>query len=94
MMQALCAGEVGARGEEVGLPSVGWQSNDPMTWLVTALNCAMVARMVGDMFSFLSRWDHTQPRHWYGTTLAKRAWNIKKTKSGSDHYNTTWGEMV
>lgn len=44
-----------------------------------ALNCEMVARMVGDMFSFLSLCDHTQPRHWYGTTLTNRAWNVMKS---------------
>lgn len=56
MMRALCTGVVGRRQEEVGLDlgSVGWQSRDVMTWLVTVLNCATVARMVGDMFSFLS----------------------------------------
>lgn len=75
MIQALWAGVVGVRREEVA--SVIWQSRDTMTWLVMVLNCAMVTRMVGDMFSFLSLCDHTQPRHWYGTTFTNRAWNTK-----------------
>lgn len=84
-MRALCAGVVGGRREEVGLEeaSVGRQSRDMMTWLVMALNCVMVARMVGDMFSFLSLCDHTQPRHWYGTTLTNRAWNATATNQPS-----------
>lgn len=64
MMRALWAGEAADRREEVRLDSAGRQSSDVMTWLVTALNCVMVARMVGDMFPFLSLWDHTQPKHW------------------------------
>lgn len=31
------------------------QSREVMTQLVTALNCAMVAQIVGERFSFLSR---------------------------------------
>lgn len=59
------------RGEEVeGLGEDG-QRSDVMTRLVTALNWEMVARTVGARFrfSFLSRWDQTQPRQWKGTTL-------------------------
>lgn len=58
-------------GEEVeGLGEDG-QSSEVMTRFVTALNWEMVALMVGARFrfSFLSRWDHTQPRQWKGTTL-------------------------
>lgn len=42
-----------------------------MTQLVTELNCEMVARTVGArfLFSFLSRWDQTQPKQWKGVTL-------------------------
>ncbi|TNN41314.1 hypothetical protein EYF80_048517 [Liparis tanakae] len=60
-------------GGRLEVASVGRQSSDMMTWLVMALNCATVARMVGDMFSFLLLCDHTQPKHWYGTTLTNRA---------------------
>ncbi len=56
-------------GEEVeGLGKDGHRS-DVMTRLVTALNWEMVARTVGArfLFSFLSRWDQTQPKQWKGT---------------------------
>lgn len=69
MMRALCAADVGGTREEVQ----GGQSRDAMTQLVTVLNWAIVVRMVGDMFSFLSLWDHMQPKHWYGATLMNRA---------------------
>lgn len=58
-------------GEEVeGLGDVG-QRREVMTRLVMALNWEMVARTVGARFrfSFLSRWDQTQPRQWKGTAL-------------------------
>lgn len=58
-------------GEEVaGLGEVG-QRRDVMTRLVMALNWEMVARTVGARFrfSFLSRWDQTQPRQSKGNTL-------------------------
>lgn len=58
-------------GEEVeGLGEDG-QRREVMTRLVTALNWEMVARTVGARFrfSFLSRWDQTQPRQWKGTAL-------------------------
>lgn len=91
MMRALWAGVVGDQREEAELEvaSVGRQSRDTMTWLVMVLNCAMVARMVGDMFSFLSLCDHTQPRHWYGTTLTNRAWNTLKNKSSAFNHCRT-----
>lgn len=57
-------------GEDVeGLGEDG-HSREVMTRLVTALNWEMVARTVGARFrfSFLSRWDQTQPRQWKGTT--------------------------
>lgn len=57
-------------GEDVwGLGEDG-QRSEVMTRLVTALNWEMVARTVGARFrfSFLSRWDQTQPRQWKGTT--------------------------
>lgn len=57
MIRALCAGvDGGPEEEEVGLGSGSedWHSRDMMTWLVMALNCVMVALMVGDMFSFLT----------------------------------------
>ena len=52
----------------LGLELAAWQRMEEMTWLVTALNWAMVARMVGERFS-LSRWDQTQPKHWNGCTF-------------------------
>jgi len=57
----------------------GW-SREVMTQLVTALNWVMVAQTVGERFSFLSRWDHTQPRHWKGTTFMNKSYNIRNTK--------------
>lgn len=58
-------------GEEVEGLVEGGQRREVMTRLVTALNWEMVARTVGARFwfSFLSRWDQTQPRQWKGTTL-------------------------
>lgn len=65
-------GELGDEmGEEVeGLGENG-QRSEVMTRLVTALNWEMVARTDGArcLFSFLSRWDQTQPRQWKGSTL-------------------------
>lgn len=63
-------------GEEVdGLGEEG-QRSEVMTRLVTALNWETVARTVGASFrfSFLSRWDQMQPRHWKGTTLMNSSW--------------------
>lgn len=59
------------RGEEVEGPGEDGQRREVMTRLVTALNWEMVARTVGARFrfSFLSRWDQTQPRQWKGTAL-------------------------
>jgi len=61
-------------GEAAMGPEACGHSSDVMTRLVTALNWAMVARTVGARpgFSFLSRWDHTQPRQWNGTTWTNR----------------------
>lgn len=46
-----------------------------MTQLVTELNWATVALMVGARcsFPFLSRWDQIPPRQWYGTTFLNRS---------------------
>lgn len=62
-------------GEEVGGLGEDGQRSEVMTRLVTALNWEMVARTVGAKFrfSFLSRWDQTQPRQWKGTTLTNRS---------------------
>lgn len=56
------------------------QRSEVMTQLVTALNCEMVARTVGArfLFSFLSRWDQTQPRQWKGFTLTNSSCKIKE----------------
>lgn len=58
-------------GEDVAGSGVDGQRREVMTRLVTALNWEMVARTVGARFrfSFLSRWDQTQPTQWKGTTL-------------------------
>lgn len=62
--------------EAVGGPGEAGQRREVMTRLVTALNWEMVARTLGARlrFSFLSRWDQTQPRQWKGTTLTNRPW--------------------
>lgn len=41
------------------------------TQAATALNCVMVARMVGALclLCFLSLWDQMEPRQWWGTTF-------------------------
>lgn len=66
-------------GEEVEGRCGDVQRSEVMTLLVTALNWEMVARTVGARFrfSFLSRWDQTQPRQWKGSTLTNRSWGEK-----------------
>lgn len=63
------------RGEDVEGDGEDGQRSEVMTRLVTALNWEIVARTVGDWFwfSFLSRWDQTQPRQWKGTTRTNRS---------------------
>lgn len=86
-------GEFGKeRGDEMGEEVEGLgeveQRREVMTRLVTALNWEMVARTVGARFrfSFLSRWDQTQPRHWKGTALTNSSWGTHN----SDERAAVW----
>lgn len=51
------------------------------THAVTALNWVMVARMVGAQClpSFLSRWDQTEPKQWWGTIFLNNSCESKDT---------------
>lgn len=78
----------------VGEGEVAGQSSDVITRLVIALNWEMVARMVGERFSFLSLWDHTQPRHWKGTTFTNSSYETVqrnvKSKCPTGYVYTHW----
>lgn len=57
-------------------------STVPTTQAATALNCVMVARMVGALclLCFLSLWDQMEPRQWCGTTFLNSSCSGREKK--------------
>lgn len=65
------------------LPSVVGRRQDAKTALANLLNWSTVARTDQQRPSlpFLSLWDHSEPRQWYGTRRTNSSWSVTVHKS-------------
>lgn len=72
------------------LRSVVGRRQDAKTALANLLNWRMVARTDQQTPSlpFLSLWDHSEPRQWYGTRRTNSSWSVTVCESINDSLQT------